>query len=128
MKKKIGFGIILVCGVVLLLASACKSTSEFTGTTPFVYTNNINTNFEILGEVFFESKERTGYLDLLKAARNLYPDCDYVIDIMIDQRTTTNTETTSFFPVNLFFFFMTDRHSVETDTTWLMRGTAIRYR
>jgi len=117
MKKRFCFGII--CTLALLLASACSSTKVSTGTIPFLYTFS-DTDFVILGEIFYESKERPGYIELLKAARNLYPDCDYVIDIMIDQRTTTRRETTN--------YIMTVFQSVETDTTWLMRGTAIRYR
>jgi len=120
MKKRFCFGIIcIVCSTVLLLASACSSTKVSAGTTPYLYTF-ADTDFVILGEIFYESKERPGYIELLKAARNLYPDCDYVIDIMIDQRTTTKTNITN--------YIMTVFQSVETDTTWLMRGTAIRYR
>jgi len=117
MKKRFSLGII--CTLLLLLISACSSTKVSTSTTPFMYTF-ADTDFVILGEIFYESKERPGYIELLKAARNLYPDCDYVIDIMIDQKTTTKTETTN--------LIMTSFQSVETDTTWLMRGTAIRYR
>jgi len=114
MKKRFCFGIVLIYSIVLLLTLACKSTS----TTPLIYTNNISADFEILGEIFYETKdnERTGYIDLLRAARNLYPECDFVIDIMIDQR---KTETTIPIPVRIV---------LEADATWIMRGTAIRYR
>jgi len=108
MKKKFGFWIICL----VLLVSACTSTSVI----PFVYTNNISTDFEILGEIFYESSERPGYIELLKAARNLYPECDYVIDIMIDQK---KTDTAIYFPVYLH---------MGTESTWVMRGTAIRYK
>jgi len=98
-----------------LLAAACKSTTVTT--VPLLYTNNESTEFEILGEVLYESKDRAGYIGLLKAARDLYPDCDYVIDIMAEQRITRTT--TAFFG---------RRNSVDTDVTWVMRGTAIKYK
>ena len=104
----------------LLLVLACTSTSVTTSVIPHVYTNNESTPFTILGEIQFESRDRVGYTELLKAARNLYPDCDYVIDIMLDQKITTTTKTTR--------FFMRSRQSVQTDITWVMRGTAIKYR
>jgi len=81
-------------------------------TTPHFYTNNVNTDFEILGEVIYESSDRIGYTELLRAARRLYPDCDYVIDIMVDRRETTTR-----------FFFLESITSV----TWIMRATAIKY-
>jgi hypothetical protein len=120
MKKVFCIGISCL---VLLLVSACSSTSVTTTTTPLVYTNNESTKFEILGEILYESKERAGFVGLLRAARNLYPDCDYVIDIMAEQRITTTTNTTSYFPL----FFMKDKQSVDTEVTWIMRGTAIKY-
>jgi len=82
-------------------------------TTPVAYTNNTNTKFEILGEVTYESGDRTGYTELLRAARDLYPDCDYVIDVMVDQRVVTSK----------FLFF---KESIK-NVTWIMRGTAIKY-
>jgi len=128
MKKKFGFGIAcLICALVLLLASACTSTGEGTTVTPFMYTFDA-ANFEILGEVIFTGTERPGYIEFLRAARNLYPECDYVIDIMIDQRTWTRIERKSYFPLNLIFFFLRDEQSVESEVTWVMRGTAIRYK
>ena len=95
---------------VLLLLSTCTTVT----TTPTFYSNNTNTKFEILGEVVYESATRIGYTELLRAARNLYPDCDYVIDIMVDRRETTTT-----------FKPFWDK-SIK-DVTWIMRGTAIRY-
>jgi len=105
MKKVFCFG--LLC-VVLLLVLDCTITT----TVPLVYTNNENVKFQILGEIKHESSDRTGYSELLRAARALYPDCDYVIDIMIDQKKVTK-----------FFFFWKVGESV-TNT---MRGTAIKY-
>ena len=82
---------------------------------PYIYTNNINTEFEILGEIFIESNERVGYIELLNAARNLYPECHFVIDIMMDQIITNK--------VRPF------RRTPEiTGIIWRMRGTAVKYK
>ena len=124
MKKYLVPG--LLC-LVLLLTMSCQSSSTTTTSVPLVYTNNVSTRFQILGEVRLESKERVGYTELLRIARTQYPDCDYIIDIMIDQRVVTTTETTSYFPLNLIVFFWKDTQSIETNVTWIMRGTAIRY-
>jgi len=105
MKRIIGF--LFIC-LSLFVVSACTSMT----TTPHFYTNNVNTEFEILGEVIYESSDRIGYTELLRAARRLYPDCDYVIDIMVDRRETTTR-----------FFFLESITSV----TWIMRATAIKY-
>jgi len=113
MKKILWMG--MSC-VLLLLAVAC-TTSTIVTTIPLLYTNNESTAFEILGEILYESKDRAGYIGLLKAARDLYPDCDYVIDIMAEQR-ITRTTTVSF----------SRSSSVDTDVTWVMRGTAIKYK
>jgi len=110
--------------LVLLPVLACKSTNVTTSTIPLAYTDDQRTKIEILGEILFESKDRVGYIGLLKAARNLYPDCDYVIDIMIDQKITTKTETTSY---GFFSLFIKDKQSVTTEVIWIMRGTAIKY-
>jgi len=115
---KVVFGFIIVC-LFLLLVLACTSTSVTTNTVPLTYTDDERTKIQILGEVLYESKDRVGYVGLLKAARNLYPDCDYVIDIMIDQRVTTTTKTVS--------FFLRSSQSVTTETVWIMRGTAVKY-
>jgi len=116
MKKVFGVG--LLC-VVLLLVLGCTSTDVVTTTVPLVYTNNVSTKFVILGEVRYESSDRIGYNEMLKAARRLYPDCDYVIDIMIDHKTVVTTKTTwlLFRPIQL----------VDTVETYIMRGTAIKY-
>jgi len=116
MKKVFGVG--LLCAV-LLPVLGCTSTKEVTGTVPLVYTNNINTKFVILGEVRYESSDLIGYNEMLRAARRLYPDCDYIIDIMVDQKTVTTTTTTT-----VFFY---NSQSIDTVTTYTMRGTAIKY-
>ena len=115
MKK---FYVALSC-VALLLVLGCTSTKVTTNVVPWVYTNNESTKLVILGEVRYESSDRIGYTELLRAARNLYPDCDYVIDIMIDQKTVTTTRTT--------VFFFSRRQSVDTVATYTMRGTAVKY-
>jgi len=106
MKKVLFLGI--ACSFLLLLLS-CTTMR----TTPVAYTNNTDTKFEILGEVTYESADRTGYTELLRAARELYPDCDYVIDVMVDKREVTSK----------FLWFS---ESIKS-TTWIMRGTAIKY-
>ena len=105
MKKVLCFG--LLC-LALLPVSGCRTMI----TTPYLYTNNTNTKFEVLGEVVYESGTRIGYSELLRAARNLYPDCDYVIDVMIDQKVVIT---------KLFFW------EIYRVSTYAMRGTAIKY-
>jgi len=101
----------------LFLILSCESITTYT--TPFIYTNNSSTDFEILGEILLESRSRIGYVELLRAAKRQYSDCDYVIDIMMDQRTTTTT-TSYIIP------FVPNK--TVNDTLWIMRGTAIRYK
>jgi len=116
-KKKNWLGILVIVLVFGMSVAACSSTTITTTTVPLLYTNNENTAFEILGEVLYESKDRAGYIGLLKAARDLYPDCDYVIDIMAERRITTETKV-----------FSGRSSQIETDITWVMRGTAIKYK
>ena len=117
MRKGIYVG--LSC-VVLLLVLGCTSTNVVISTVPLVYTNNESAKFVILGEVRYESSDRVGYTELLRAARSLYPDCDYVIDIMVDHKTVTTTKKTK-------IFFMVLGQSVDTVAIYTMRGTAIKY-
>jgi len=129
MNKFKGFCFGVSC-LVLVSVSAC--TSVVITSSPYIYSNSESTKFEILGEIVYERAERAsqfevlgqniygsgqsaGYIGLLKAARDLYPDCDYVIDIMADRRIVETTKT---------FFSL---QSVNTDVTWVMRGTAIKY-
>jgi len=106
MKKAFYFGIICL---VLLIINACTSVS----TNPHLYTSNTSAEYIILGEIVYESNDHIGYTELLRAARRLYPDCDYVIDLMIDRREIVTT----------VFFIRTVK-----DVTWIMRGTAIQYK
>jgi len=101
----------------LLLILSCESITTYT--TPFIYTNNSSTEFEILGEILLESRSRIGYVELLRAAKRQYPDCDYVIDIMMDQKTTTTTTS---------YIIPLIPNKTEMDTLWTMRGTAIKYK
>ena len=116
MKKVFCFG--LLCAVFALVLG-CTSTKVTASVTPLVYTNNESTKFAILGEVRYESSDRIGYIEMLKAARNIYPDCDYVIDIMIDHTTVTTATR------KVFLFWST--LSEDTVSTYVMRGTAIKY-
>jgi len=105
MKRSFYFGLLYV---VLFLVFGCTTTS----TVPLVYTNNTSMKIQILGVVTYESSDRIGYLELLRAAQALYPDCDYVIDIMIDQQRVTKT----FFSLNM-----------GEEVTYTMRGVAVKY-
>jgi hypothetical protein len=109
----------MVCVSVTLIFS-CKSTG------PSFYSFSEATNYTILGEVTWTSsdaiggaiaskgvstdllKSGGGYTSLLAAAREKYPDCDYVIDIMVDTRVTN--------------------YMVTQSVVYIMRGTAIKYR
>jgi len=90
-----------------LSLSSCTTTTS----TPVFYSNNSNYEFTILGEVIYENSTSFGFQELLKAARSKYPNCDYVIDVMVDSETKTTS------------FFTRKTHK----TTYTMRGTAIRY-
>ena len=116
MKKTLLF--VLVC-VACVFTFGCKSTG------PYHYTFSEATNYTILGEVTLSSndnvanliggagvsadllKSGAGYNALLAAAKAKYPDCDYLIDVMVDV-TTTN-----------YFFISTH--------VYTLRGTAIKY-
>jgi len=101
--------------MVVLLVSFLSGCSTTMSSSPFFYSNNSNYEFIILGEVTYESKTKYGFQELLKAARSKYPNCDYVIDVMVD----STIETTSYL---LSFLFKT-----KTVVTYSMRGTAIQY-
>ena len=101
MEKKIMKRLTFVF-VLALYFTSCIST-----TSPLVYTDNPGKDFIVLGEVSYSSNVN-GYMALLAAAKKKYPNCDYVIDIMIDRQTTL-----------ILFIFSRDNY--------VMRGTAIRY-
>ena len=101
-KRKIWLVVAMATLLVLFLIG-CSSTA------PVFYSNNSNRDFTVLGEVTYESKTKAGFQELLKEARRQYPDADYVVDVMVDTKTTT------------LFFILTFR-------THKMRGTAIQYK
>ena len=105
-NKKIELGMMAVA-MLTLFASGCKTVT----TAPIFYSNNTHYDFIILGEVTYESSAETGFQELLQAARIKYPSCDYVIDVMVDSKTTTTK-----------FFYMQKAFTIYT-----MRGTAIQY-
>ena len=85
-------------------------------TEPHLYLNNQGVGYKILGEVVNENKTLIGYTEFLKIARDLYPECDYVIDIMVDQKTTKTVTTVN-------------NHVTQTEVlTWVIRGTAVEYK
>jgi hypothetical protein len=101
MKRTLGLFIVLcVVGILIL---GCTST------VPFQYFNNENIPYVILGPVTYESSEHVGYTDLLNAAKGRYPDCDYVVDVMID--------------IKRFGIL-----GYPISQTYYMRGTAVKYR
>ncbi|MDR0487502.1 MAG: hypothetical protein LBG91_04575 [Treponema sp.] len=109
-NKKLWLGILVMLLVFGMTVVGC------TTTVPVLYTDNPNKEFTILGEVTYEGyvnqwtgRISFGYIELLKAAKAKYPDCDYVIDIMIDAKETLS-----------FFVFL--------KTGYSMRGTAIKYK
>jgi hypothetical protein len=97
-NKKLWLGIAFL----VVFFSGCTSTA------PVFYSNNSQQEFTILGEVTYESGHKAGFQELLKAARAKYPNCDYVIDVMIDSKTSV--------------FLWSTSH------TYTMRGTAIQYK
>ena len=94
-------------GGLLIILSVCFLFFGCVSTVPVLYTDNPKKDFTILGEVTYESGSRTGYQELLNAAKKKYAGCDYVIDVMVDEKTT------------VFFIFKFSSYS--------MRGTAIQY-
>ena len=86
MKKKTIFW------VMLAMVLAFGMTVVGCTTAPLIYTDNPGKEFTILGEVVYQVRidnvANYGYTGLLKAAKSKYPDCDYIIDIMIDLKKT----------------------------------------
>ena len=117
--------IVLICWV-LLIANGCTTTT--TTSTPIFYSNNNNTEFEILGPVSYSGYARSGFIDLLDAAKRRYPSADYVIDVMVDQRIEV---TTKIYPWYVWIWSLVfangERISTTTSYVYEMRGTAIKY-
>ena len=109
--------LILFLSIIQLLIMSCVTTQLETSMVPIFYTFDGNKEFVILGEVIFETVERAGYVELLRETKKIYPNCDYVIDIMVDRRTITarSTELTS------------GSTSVNSVVIWIMRGLAVQF-
>lgn len=115
--------LINVACFVFLVTLGCTTT---TATAPIFYTNNPNTEFEVLGTVSTRSGNRAGYIDLFNEAKRQFPETDFVIDIMIDQHTIkTSYHWIAFLFAQLFYTDVTSREFVRYE--YVMRGTAIRY-
>ena len=107
----------------LLITVACVTT---TVTEPFIYTNNQNTEFEILGTFEHRSSNRVGYIELFNTAQRLYPETDFVIDIMIDKHTITTSYHFIVFLIRQIFGTDIGKTQI-IRFEYVMRGTAIRY-
>jgi len=110
MKKTLLLVLVLAACVFII---GCKTTA------PSFYYNDESKNYTILGEVAISeddalsvanvtsTKKGLGFIDLLAAAKAKYPDCDYVIDVMVDVSVTN--------------------YLIIKIPTYKMRGTAIKY-
>ncbi|MFP3040630.1 hypothetical protein LQZ19_02300 [Treponema primitia] len=85
MKK--GLGLLAVLLVVLFVVGC-------TTTTPYFYSDNSAKDYTILGEVTYTATYNVGlfglyggggFQNLLDAAKESYPDVDYVVDVTIDK-------------------------------------------
>jgi len=79
----------LLVMLVLVLAFAAIAVGCVT-TVPILNTVNSGSDFVILGEVRHTVREggRSGLIDFLDVAKKKYPETDFVIDILVDKRTT----------------------------------------
>jgi hypothetical protein len=119
--KKVFFISLMAC-FTLFLTMSCSTTKS---TFPLVYTNNQNTEFEILGTVFLRSNTSVGFNTIFEVAKRQFPATDFVIDIMIDQheiKTSYHWITMAF---KLLFSTNFNQHHITYEYT--IRGTAIRY-
>ena len=109
--------LILFLSIIQLFIMSCVTTQVDTNMVPIFYTFDGDKEFVILGEIIFETVERAGYVELLREARKIYPNCDYVIDIMVDRKiiTSRSTELTS------------GTTSVNSVVIWIMRGMAVQF-
>ena len=115
--KNITFLIILI-----LLLISCSTTRT---TFPIVYTHSTNTEFEILGTVFYKSSTSVGYNTIFEEARKQYPATDFVIDIMIDKQEIV---TSYHFIAKAFrLLFTINMKQKDTKYEYMIRGTAIKY-
>jgi hypothetical protein len=106
MKKALCCVIVCIVGVLVM---GCAST------VPVFYSNNSNTEYEILGRVVYEGtigmfgEYEAGFTNLLNAAKKKYPECDFVIDVTIDKE------------ARLLFGYMM------ISGRYIMQGTAVKY-
>ena len=119
--------IALACLLILATMGCVTTTSTF----PLVYTNNISTEFEILGTVFFRSTTSVGYYSVFEEARKRYPSTDFVIDIMIDQHEIKTSYNSIVYLLRLIVMSLGGTlNDMKTETIkheYTIRGTAIRY-
>ena len=121
MKKAL---LIIVACLVFFTVLGCITTTSIV---PLVYTNNQNTEFEILGTFTHTSTSPMGYVDIYNIAKAKYPATDFVIDIVIDQRVIkTSYHIIVFLLKQLFSADFGKTESVRYE--YVMRGTAIRYK
>jgi len=99
-------------GIGVLIALIGFSVIGCVSTTPIMYVthSNATADFIILGEVTHQARQgrRQGLIDFLDVARREFPEADWVINIMVDQRET------------LFF-------SLPIATMNVFRGTAVKF-
>jgi hypothetical protein len=116
--------LVIVSYLLLFMITGCITT---TNVVPLVYTNNQNTEFEILGTFSQKSASPMGYVDVYNIAKKQYPDTDFVIDIVIDQHIIKTSYHIIVFLLKQIFsadFGKTESFRYE----YVMRGTAIRYK
>lgn len=66
-----------------LLLVSCTTTQPLQATNSFP----AGENYKILGRVTLKaSSSRSGYIKLLEAAQKKFPECDDIVNIMIDSR------------------------------------------
>ena len=103
-NKKVFLGMLIMALLLSMVTTGC------TTTVPVLYSDNLNREFTILGEVIYKPSGggNQGLIEFLEEARKQYPETDYVIDVMVDNRTT-----------RLLWIF-------NIRSNWF-RGTAIKY-
>jgi len=118
--KKVFF--IVMAFVTLLMTVGCSTT---TTTFPIVYTNNQNTEFEILGIVNLRSNTSVGYDTVFEVAKEQYPETEFVIDIIIDQHEIKTSY--HWFAMIFKLIFSANMNQQMIRYEYTIRGTAIKY-
>ena len=106
----------------VLFLFGCSTTTK---TFPKVYTNNISTEFEILGTIFIRSTSNVGYNTVFEESKKKYPSTDYVIDIMIDEHEIITSY--HWFTHFIKTIFGTSMKKEQIRYEYTIRGTAIQY-